>query len=221
MSINIAIDGPAGAGKSSVSKVIASELGFIYIDTGALYRTVALNAVNAGVATDNVEGVVRSLKNADITIKYVDNTQRVFLNGNDVSDEIRTEEISIGASNVAKMPDVRAALVDLQRDMAKSKNAIMDGRDIGTTILPDADLKIFLTASVDARAKRRYDEYIKKGETADFGEIKNEIIMRDEQDMNRKISPLKRAEDAVLVDTSDMTFDEVIECIKNKINKIL
>lgn len=221
MSINIAIDGPAGAGKSSVSKAVAEDLGFIYIDTGALYRTVALNAITSGISTNDSEKVSDSIKDADISIKYIDNTQRIFLNGEDVSDKIRTEEVSIGASNVAKIPEVREALVDLQRSLAKSKNAIMDGRDIGTAILPNADLKIFLTAGADARAKRRYDEYIKKGQQADFEKIKKDIIMRDEQDMNRKTAPLRKAEDAVLIDSSNMSFDEVVECIKNKIKKIL
>ena len=221
MSIQVAIDGPAGAGKSTVSKAVAAELGFIYIDTGALYRTVALNALRQGISCDDESAVVSAMDKANIEIRYENGNQKLILNGEDVSGEIRTEAVSMGASDVAKIAGVRAGLLDLQRNLAKSGNAIMDGRDIGTSILPDADIKIFLTASVFARAKRRYDEYIQKGMEAELSAIEADIKKRDEQDMNRKVSPLKQADDAVLVDTSDMTFEEVVECIKNMIRKIL
>ena len=221
MSIQVAIDGPAGAGKSTVSKAVAAELGFIYIDTGALYRTVALNALRQGISCDDEAAVVEAMENANIEIRYENGNQKLILNGEDVSSEIRTEAVSMGASDVAKIVGVRAGLLDLQRNLAKSGNAIMDGRDICTSILPDADIKIFLTASVFARAKRRYDEYIEKGIKADLATIEEDIKKRDEQDMSRKVSPLKQADDAVLVDTSDMTFEEVVECIKNMIRKIL
>ena len=221
MSIQVAIDGPAGAGKSTVSKAVAAELGFIYIDTGALYRTVALNALRQGISCDDESAVVSAMDKANIEIRYENGNQKLILNGEDVSGEIRTEAVSMGASDVAKIAGVRAGLLDLQRNLAKSGNAIMDGRDIGTSILPDADIKIFLTASVFARAKRRYDEYIQKGMEAELSAIEADIKKRDEQDMNRKVSPLKQVDDAVLVDTSDMTFEEVVECIKNMIRKIL
>ncbi|MDD6484808.1 MAG: (d)CMP kinase [Clostridiales bacterium] len=221
MSIQVAIDGPAGAGKSSVSKAVAAKLGFIYIDTGALYRTVALHAIRNGVSTSDV-AVAELMKSADIKICYDDDgTQRIILNGEDVSEKIRTPKVSMGASDVAKIPRVRAGLLDLQRNLAKGANAVMDGRDIGTSILPDAAIKIFLTASVDARAKRRFDEYRQKGEPADLEAIKADIKKRDEQDMNRETAPLRQAEDAVLIDTSDMSFSQVVERIKSMIEKIL
>ena len=220
--ISVAIDGPAGAGKSTVSKAAAKELEFLYIDTGAMYRAAALFALNNGIdVVNNAEELVKLLGGMDIAIDYDKRGQRVFLNGIDVSDEIRTNEISKGASNVAKIPKVRERLVKLQQDMAKKGNVIMDGRDICSTVLPNASVKIFLTASVDSRAKRRYKELMEKGMDTTFETVKLDIAARDKNDSEREVSPLKRAEDAVLVDTSDMSFDEVVEKIKDMIKSVM
>lgn len=220
--VSVAIDGPAGAGKSTVSKAAAKEMGFIYIDTGAMYRAAALYAINHGV--DLVRGkekFVEMLDDVSIKIGYDRRGQRVYLNGEDVSDEIRTNEVSKGASAVATIPEVRERLVKLQRDMAKKNNVIMDGRDICSTVLPDAQVKIFLTASVHSRAKRRYKDLMDKGMDTEFETVKRDIIARDKNDSERKVSPLKQAEDAVLLDTSDMDFDRVVEHIKDMIKKVL
>ena len=210
--INVAIDGPAGAGKSTVAKAAAKELGYIYVDTGALYRTVALNAVRNSIIDDS-EKIVDMLSSTQVELKYVDGVQAVYLNGEDVSSLIRTPEISMGASKVSAIPEVRAFLLDLQRDIAKNNNVIMDGRDIGTVVLPNAECKIYLTASSFVRANRRYKELIEKGETCDLAQIEKDIIARDEQDMNREIAPLKQAEDAVYLDASDLSIDEVVNKI--------
>ena len=215
--INIAIDGPAGAGKSSVAKAVAKKLGFIYVDTGALYRSIGLNALRNDVATDDAEAVTSLLSDIKIELKYVDGTQRVILNGEDVSEAIRMPEASMAASNVSAIPAVRAFLLDLQRDMAKNNNVIMDGRDIGTVILPDAQYKFFLTASAEVRADRRYKELKEKGIDVDYKALLDEIIKRDYNDSNRETAPLKQADDAVLIDSSNMTLEESINAIADKV----
>ena len=213
--ISVAVDGPAGAGKSSVSKAVAKSLGYTYIDTGAMYRAVALFAINNGIdAKNETEKLVSRLNEVEIDIKYTDEGQQIYLLGENVSKRIREEDVSVGASNVAVIPEVRKKLVELQRKMAESANVIMDGRDICSYVLPNADVKIFLTASAESRAKRRYDELIAKGESCDLEKIRQDIEDRDYRDMHRETSPLKQAEDAVLVDTSDMTIEEVLEKLK-------
>lgn len=219
---NIAIDGPAGAGKSSIAKALSKKLGFIYIDTGAMYRAVALFFLENGIKDSSNNETDKLLDELDINIKYTDGEQRVFLNNVDVSDKLRQEEIGKLASRFSAVKSVREKLVALQRKLAKKENVIMDGRDIGTVVLPNADLKIYLSAGSKVRAKRRYLELIEKGfdRTAlDEKAIENEIIKRDEADMNREISPLKKAEDAYYMDTSDMTFDEVVSKILDMVEK--
>lgn len=221
MAINIAIDGPAGAGKSSIAKLVSKELGYIYVDTGALYRTVGLYSIRKGIDTKDAEAVTATLKDIEVKLGFVDGAQHVFLNGEDVSDAIRTPEASMGASNVSAIPAVRTFLFDLQRDIAKNNNCIMDGRDIGTVVLPDAQIKLFLTASPEARAERRYKELIEKGEKVDFQEVLDDINKRDYQDSHREIAPLKQAEDALLVDNSGCNLEEgtalVVGIIKEKL----
>ena len=209
--MNVAIDGPAGAGKSSIARELAAELGFIYVDTGALYRAIALYIQQHNLC--NKQDIIRQLPKIDLKIKFIGGTQCILLNGEDVTDDIRTPEISMLASKVSAIPEVRDFLFDLQQKIAKEHHVIMDGRDIGTVVLPDAQVKIYLTASVETRAKRRYDEYLAKGESADLEEIKKDIENRDHQDMTREISPLRQAEDAVLVDSSFMNIDEVVAAI--------
>ncbi len=208
MAINIAIDGPAGAGKSSIAKLVSKKLGYIYVDTGALYRTVGLYSIRKGIDTKDAEAVTGTLKDIKVELGFVDGAQHVFLNGEDVSDAIRTPEASMGASNVSAIPAVRTFLFDLQRDIAKNNNCIMDGRDIGTVVLPDAQIKLFLTASPEARAERRYKELIEKGEKVDFQDVLDDINKRDYQDSHREIAPLKQAEDAILVDNSGCNLEE-------------
>ena len=209
--INIAIDGPAGASKSTIARRLASKLGYIYVDTGALYRAVGVNAMRSGADTKNSEQVCATLKGADVSLRFVDGEQRVFLGEEDVSVVIRTPEASMAASNVSAIPEVRAFLFDLQRDIAAKNNCIMDGRDIGTVVLPNAEVKIFLTASAEVRAKRRYDELLAKGMQADYNQVLEEMIQRDYQDSHREIAPLKQAEDAILVDTTELTLEESIQ----------
>ena len=219
---NIAIDGPAGAGKSSIAKALSKKLGFIYIDTGAMYRAVALFFLENGIKDSSDNEIDKLLDELDINIKYTDGEQRVFLNNVDVSDKLRQEEIGKLASRFSAVKSVREKLVALQRKLAKKENVIMDGRDIGTVVLPNADLKIYLSAGSKVRAKRRYLELIEKGfdkTVLDEKAIENEIIKRDEADMNREISPLKKAEDAYCLDTSDMTFDEVVSKILDMVEK--
>ena len=211
MAINIAIDGPAGAGKSTIAKMVAKELGFIYVDTGAMYRAIALYMLRNNMKQE--EEVATHVKEASVEIVYQNGEQQVVLNGENVSGLIRTEEVGKMASFVAKIKEVRAQLLDLQRNLAAKENVIMDGRDIGTHVLPNADVKIYLTASASERANRRYKELCEKGIACKLQEIENDIIARDEQDMNREIAPLKQAEDAVLVDSSHMTIAEVVENI--------
>lgn len=213
MSYSIAIDGPAGAGKSTIAKKVAKKKGFIYVDTGAMYRAMALFLINSKVRPDEMEKISDMCKNADITITYKDGEQLVWLNGQNVTGQIRTEEVGNMASVSSANKDVRAKLVQLQQKLAATTDVVMDGRDIGTCVLPQANVKIYLTADSEVRAKRRYDELILKGESCDLLEIKKDIIERDYRDMTRETSPLKQAEDAVLVDSSYMTIDEVVERI--------
>ena len=211
--INIAIDGPAGAGKSTIAKRVAAEKNYIYVDTGAMYRAMALYLYRLGVDPDDSAAISANCAGADITIEYRDGLQVVLLAGENVNDYLRTHQVSDMASRTSVNGDVRVKLVQLQQELARRQNVVMDGRDIGTVVLPDAQVKIFLTASVQVRAKRRYLELVEKNGSADIGEIEAQIRERDERDMNRPISPLKQAEDAVLVDTSDMTIDQVVEKI--------
>ena len=212
--INVAIDGPAGAGKSTVAKAAAKELGYIYVDTGALYRTVALNAVRNGVADDD-EKIVQMLDKTVVELKHIDGVQAVFLNGEDVSSLIRTPEISMGASKVSAIPKVREFLLDLQRDIAKKNNVIMDGRDIATVVLPNADVKIFLFASPECRAQRRYKELIEKGEDVKFEDVLADVNQRDYQDSHREIAPLRPSEESVMCDTSELNLEESIQAVVN------
>lgn len=220
--IKIALDGPAGAGKSTVAKAVAQELGIVYIDTGAMYRTAALFAIRKGIDIKNEkERLLAELENLDMDIVYTDEGQRMYLAGEDVSGKIRTEEVSMGASNIAVIPEVRIKLVEMQRAMAKSKSVIMDGRDIGSYVLPDAELKIFLTASPECRAKRRYDENIEKGIECNFDDILSDIKTRDKNDSEREFAPLKCGEDAVLIDSTKMSREEVVEKIKSLAMEII
>lgn len=220
--ISVAIDGPAGAGKSSISRTVAKQMGFIYIDTGAMYRSVALYAIDKGIDTRAEKNkVIECLDDIKIEIKYTDSGQRILLNGVDVSEEIRQEKVSAGASDVAVIPQVRERLVDMQRKMAKSANVIMDGRDICSYVLPNAQVKIFLTASSEARAMRRYQELLEKGIECDFETIKNDMEARDKNDSSRAVSPLKKADDAVLVDTTELDFEQSVEKIKELIKNAL
>ena len=214
MIINVAIDGPAGAGKSTISRAAAKELGYIYIDTGALYRTVGLNAMRKGADVNDPQSVISTMTDdLKVELRFIDGEQRMFLNGEDVSDKIRTPEASSAASKVSAVPEVRKYLFDLQKDLAKNNNCIMDGRDIGTVVLPDAKVKIFLTASPEARAQRRYKELIEKGMDVKYDDVLADMIKRDYDDSHRAIAPLKQADDAVLADTSDCTLEESIELI--------
>ncbi len=216
--ISVAIDGPAGAGKSSVAKHVAKDMGYVYIDTGAMYRAVAVWAIENGVDYDNdKDTLVNSLDKIKIDISYGDDVQRMKLNGKDVTERIRENDASMGASAVATIPEIRVFLVDMQRKMAEKGGVIMDGRDIGTAVLPNAELKIYLTASVDERASRRYKEYIEKGIECDYDTIREDVIKRDHNDMTRSASPLKQADDAVLLDTTDKSFDEAVDTIKEMI----
>ena len=220
--INIAIDGPAGAGKSTLAKRLAHELGFIYVDTGALYRAVGLFVLRAGKKTDNSNEIIPLLSQIKIELIYSKDGQQVILCGENVSQYIRTQEISMAASNVSAIPEVRAFLLSLQKDIAKQNNCLMDGRDIGTVVLPHAQLKIFLTASPEERAKRRFEELKLKGTNDTFENVLQEIIKRDKQDSSRKIAPLKPAEDGVIIDTTglelDASFNKLLTLCKSKLN---
>ena len=213
MSYNIAIDGPAGAGKSTIAKAVAKKLQIIYVDTGAMYRAMALYMIRQKVDPADAAAISAKCKDADITIAYEGNEQVVYLNGENVNPYLRTEEVGNMASTTSVQPEVRKKLVELQQTLAAKTDCIMDGRDIGTCVLPNAQVKIYLTASSAVRAKRRYDELTAKGETCDLAKIKADIEDRDYRDMHREHSPLKQAADAILVDTSDMTIEEVIEHI--------
>lgn len=215
MTYNIAIDGPAGAGKSTIAKRVSDELSFIYVDTGAMYRSIALYLLRKDISATDVEAVKAALEDIEIAIQYVNGEQHVLLNGEDVSGQIRTEEVGNMASKSSALPCVRAKLLELQTKLAREHDVVMDGRDIGTNILPDAQLKIYLTASVDTRASRRYKELIEKGTDCDLEAIKKDIEQRDYQDMHRETAPLMQAKDAVYLDSSDMTIAQVVEKIKS------
>lgn len=215
MSFNIAIDGPAGAGKSTIAKQLAKELSFIYVDTGAMYRSMALYFMRNGIAKEDEAAISDACKTVEVSIAYENGEQQVLLNGENVSKEIRKEEVGKMASATSVYKEVRTKLVELQQKLAADKDVIMDGRDIGTCVLPNAQVKIYLTASVETRAERRYQELQEKGAACDLEVIKKDIADRDYQDMHREISPLKPAEDAILVDSSDMGIEEVVETIKN------
>ena len=214
MTNNIAIDGPAGAGKSTIAKKLAKELGYIYVDTGAMYSAMAYHFLQNNIASDNESEIAKSCKNVDVSISYIDGEQQVLLNGQNISDKIRNEEVGNMASATSVYPVVRTKLVELQRQLASKENVIMDGRDIGTVVLPNANVKIYLTASSKVRAKRRFDELTAKGEDCNFGDIEKDIIDRDYRDMHRETSPLKQADDAILLDTSDMDIDQVVSRMK-------
>ena len=209
----IAIDGPAGAGKSTISKKVASSLGYVYIDTGAMYRAVGLKAVSCGIDTKDEEGVTSILSAIDIDIRHEGVEQHIYLDGENVSDKIRTPEISMAASNVSAIPAVRVAMVDMQRKLAENHDVVMDGRDIGSHVLPDAQIKIFLTASPEARAKRRYNELIQKGENVSFEEVYTDMVQRDKNDSTRAVSPLVIADGATVIDTSDLNLEQSVEAV--------
>ena len=208
---SIAIDGPAGAGKSTIARKVAEKLSFIYVDTGAMYRSMALYFIRHDIAAQDEEKIAAACPDIDVSIAYQDGEQQVILNGENVNGLIRTEQVSMMTSDTSKYPVVREKLLSLQRGLAEKENVIMDGRDIGTCVLPNADVKIYLTASAAERARRRYKEQTERGVDCDIKEIERDIIARDEQDMNRDVAPLRQAEDAVLVDSSDMTIDQVVD----------
>lgn len=213
MSFNIAIDGPAGAGKSTIAKKIAAKLGYIYVDTGAMYRAMALYLIRENIDPSETAKIDAKCEEADITIGYENGEQIVYLNGENVNGLIRTEEVGNMASASSPNPNVRKKLVELQQKLAASKDVVMDGRDIGTCVLPDAQVKVYLTADSRVRAKRRYDELTAKGVSCDLDTIEQDIIERDHQDMTREISPLMQAEDATLIDSSCMTIDEAVDAV--------
>ena len=217
--ISIALDGPAGAGKSTIAKAVAKKLSFIYVDTGALYRAIGFYAIKNKISSENE--IISSLKKIKVDLKFENNLQKVFLCDEDISEEIRTPEVSMMASKISAIPAVREFLFDLQQDLAKKNNVIMDGRDIGTVILPEANVKIFLTASSEKRAERRYKELIEKGLQVDYDDILKDIIKRDYDDSNRKIAPLKAAADSIFVDTSAYNLEESINLILTIINNKL
>lgn len=210
MGYNVAIDGPSGAGKSTIAKQVAKEKGYIYVDTGAMYRGLAIHFMKKGVSPDETEKFAEACEDAEVSIGYENGAQQIYLNGENVTGMLRDEAVGNMASKSSVVPAVREKLLDLQRNLAREKDVIMDGRDIGTHVLPDADVKVYLTASVETRAKRRYDELVEKGVACDYDAIARDIQERDERDMNREIAPLKQAEDAVLVDSSEMTIEEVV-----------
>ncbi|WP_300562441.1 (d)CMP kinase [Companilactobacillus sp.] len=216
--MQIAIDGPASAGKSTIAKLIAKNLGFVYCDTGAMYRTVTLLAKNNQVDYGNVSGILQLMDTHEIKFLNTDNGQRVLLDGQDVSGEIRSEVITNNVSQVSAIKEVREKLVDMQRDLANDTNIVMDGRDIGTTVLPDAEVKIFLIASVKVRAQRRYKENVERGINTPLSTLEDEIEARDYKDSHREISPLKKADDAIEVDTSDMTIEQVVQKVSEIVN---
>ena len=213
MGYNVAIDGPAGAGKSTIAKLVAKEKGYIYVDTGAMYRGLAIHFLKKGIRPEDKDAVADACRDAEVTIGYEDGVQQLYLDGENITPLLRTEEVGNMASKTSAIPEVRKKLLELQRSLAGEKDVIMDGRDIGTNILPDADVKIYLTASVATRAKRRYDELKAKGISCDLESISRDIEERDNRDMTREIAPLKQAEDAIRIDSSDMTIPEVVKKI--------
>ena len=218
MSKQIAIDGPAGAGKSTIAKRVAKDLSFVYVDTGAMYRSIGLYMLKNGIDINDKDAVEKASEKADVRLSYIDGTQHVLLNGEDVSTQIREEEVGKAASVVSAYPQVRKNLTALQKKLAETENVVMDGRDIGTCVLPDAFLKIYLTSSPEVRGNRRYLELVEKGENPDLNEIIEDIRKRDQADMTREISPLKKADDAVEIDSSEMTIDEVVKAIEDRIS---
>ena len=219
--IAVAIDGPSGAGKSTIARKVAGELGFLYIDTGALYRSIGYYVLKKGGDPEKKEDVEAALPGIRLELRHADGVQRVFLNGEDVSDQIRTPAVSMAASHVSAFPAVRACLLELQRKMAREHNVIMDGRDIGTVVLPDAELKIFLTATPEDRARRRYEELVEKGEAVTFDEVLKDVIQRDYNDTHRDIAPLRQAEDAVLADTTGFELPQSVALIRSLVEKKL
>lgn len=218
--ISVAIDGPAGAGKSSVASNVAKQLGYVYIDTGAMYRSVAVYAIKNGIKLpEQTDTLIQSLKDISISFSTENGVQRIFLNGSDVTERIRESDASMGSSCVAAIPEVRKMLVARQKEMGADGGVIMDGRDIGTTVLPDAELKVYLTASVEERAERRYKENLERGIECDLETIKKDVMARDENDMNRAVSPLRRADDAIVLDTSDMTFESVVRKLSDMVKE--
>ena len=213
MIYNIAIDGPAGAGKSTIAKLVAKELGFIYVDTGAMYRGLAVHFLKKGIVPGEVEKIEAACEDAKVELGYENGVQQVYLNGENITSQLREEAVGNVASVSSAVPAVRAKLLDLQRNLAKEKDVVMDGRDIGTNVLPNADVKVYLTASVECRAMRRFKELEEKGEACDFEQIRQDIQERDERDMTREIAPLKQAEDATLIDSSEMGIDDVVKAI--------
>ena len=213
MGINIAVDGPAGAGKSTIAKLVAKEKGYIYVDTGAMYRGLAIHFLDQGIEPGDTDRIIDACRSAQVTIQYEEGVQQVYLNGKNITARLRDEEVGNMASKSSPIPQVRKKLLELQEGLAKEQDVIMDGRDIGTCVLPDADVKVYLTASVETRAKRRFDELTEKGVDCDLEEIKRDIAERDRRDMTRETAPLKQAEDAVLIDSSHMTIDEVVAAI--------
>lgn len=213
MGYNVAIDGPAGAGKSTIAKLVAKKKKYIYVDTGAMYRAMAIHFLKKNICPEETEKVIRACEDAEVSIAYENGVQQVYLNGENVTSRLRTEEVGNMASKTSAIPEVRGKLLELQRGLAETEDVIMDGRDIGTNILPNADVKIYLTASVETRAKRRYEELIEKGISCDLKNIETDIRERDERDMSRKIAPLKQAKDAILVDSSEMNIQEVVDTI--------
>ena len=211
MGYNVAIDGPAGAGKSTIAKLVAKKKGYIYVDTGAMYRGLAIHFLKKKADPEDRQAVAEACRDAEVTIGYEDGVQQIYLNGENVTGMLSTEEVGNMASKTSAIPEVREKLLELQRSLAREKDVIMDGRDIGTNILPNADVKIYLTASVETRARRRYDELKEKGTDCSLDEIARDIRERDERDMTREIAPLKKAEDAILVDSSDMTIQQVVD----------
>ncbi len=217
--INVAIDGPAGAGKSTVSRAAAKAVGYIYVDTGALYRAVGVNALRNGIDTKDKQAVAATLADISVDLVFENGEQKVLLNGENVSTEIRTPPASMAASDVSAVPEVRAFLFDLQRDIAARNNCIMDGRDIGTVVLPDAKVKIFLTASPEERAMRRYKELIEKGSDVNYEEVLDDLVQRDYNDSHREIAPLKPAEDGVILDTTGLSLEDSVNAIINIIKE--
>ncbi len=213
MGYNIAIDGPAGAGKSTIAKLVAKKKGFIYVDTGAMYRGLAIYFIKKGIASTDIAAIEAACDEAEVTIQYENGAQQVYLNGENITSLLRKEEVGDMASKSSGIPKVRATLMELQQTMAQTKDVVMDGRDIGTVVLPNADVKVYLTASVACRAKRRYLELQEKGESCNLEEIEKDIEERDWRDMHRETSPLQQAKDAILIDSSDMTIEEVVEKI--------
>lgn len=213
MGYNIAIDGPAGAGKSTIAKQVAQKKGYIYVDTGAMYRGLAVHFLKNHIRPEDTEGIIRACEDASVSIGYEDGLQQIYLNGENITGMLREEAVGDMASKSSQVPEVREKLLMLQRTLAREKDVVMDGRDIGTNILPDADVKVYLTASVETRARRRYDELTEKGTDCDMEQIAADIKERDHRDMTRETAPLRQAEDAVFIDSSNMTIEEVTEAI--------